>query len=129
MSDTKGHALGLRRYLEREAPVDQPISIHLTGCPNSCAQHRVGDIGLLGVRIPQGDTSIEGYHIYVGGGSDHERGLGREIAKSVPSAEVPGALANLLRTYMARRAAGESFLDFARRHAAAVLASMLEAVP
>ena len=120
MSDTKGHALGLRRYLEREAPVDQPINIHLTGCPNSCAQHRVGDIGLLGVRIPQGDTSIEGYHIYVGGGSGHERGLGREIAKSVPSAEVPGALANLLRTYMARRAAGESFLDFARLRGVAV---------
>ena len=49
-TDTKGQALAIAQYLESRVPLDQPINIHLTGCPNSCAQHYVGDIGLLGSR-------------------------------------------------------------------------------
>src|SRR2546422_134711 len=48
-SNTKGHALELIKFLEKKFELDQPINIHLTGCPNSCAQHYMGDIGLLGV--------------------------------------------------------------------------------
>ena len=47
-TDTKGHALELINYLEKRVKLDQPVNIHLTGCPNSCAQHYMGDIGLLG---------------------------------------------------------------------------------
>ena len=126
-TNTKGHAVEIGRYLERHVVLDRPINIHLTGCPNSCAQHYVGDIGLLGVPVPQGDASIEGYHIYVGGGTDHERGLGREIARNVPFPKVPKVLAALLDTYLAERASGESFLNFARRHDVDALQRMVGA--
>jgi ferredoxin-nitrite reductase len=46
-SDTKGHAEEIARWCETRVALDGPINIHLTGCHHSCAQHYVGDIGLL----------------------------------------------------------------------------------
>jgi ferredoxin-nitrite reductase len=93
--------------------MDQPVNIHLTGCPHSCAQHYVGDIGLLGTKV--GEDAIEGYAIYVGGGAGAERDLGREIYPALPMAEVPRRVEGLLRAYLARREGAESFHDFAKR--------------
>ena len=67
-SNTKAHALELASYLEKRVELDQPINIHLTGCPNSCAQHYMGDIGLLGTKVKVSGESLEGYHVFVGGG-------------------------------------------------------------
>jgi len=112
-TDTKGQALALAQHLESRIALDRPVTIHLTGCPNSCAQHYVGDIGLLGLKV--GEDMVEGYAIYVGGGAGVERGLGREVYAALPMAEVPRRVEGLLRLYLAeRRGAGESFLDFTR---------------
>jgi ferredoxin-nitrite reductase len=68
------------------------------------------------MQVPQGDRSVEGYHVYLGGGLEQERGLGREFARNVPFEELPPLLERLLLGYQARRVAHESFVDFARRH-------------
>jgi ferredoxin-nitrite reductase len=115
-TDTKGQALRLSSYLDQRIKLDEPINIHLTGCPNSCAQHCVADIGLLGMQVPQGDRSVEGYHVYVGGGLQQERGLGRELARNVPFEQVSPLVERLLLAYQAQRIPQESFVDFARRH-------------
>jgi ferredoxin-nitrite reductase len=115
-TDTKGQALLLAQYLDERVQLDTPIDIHLTGCPHSCAQHYIADIGLLGVQVPLGEGSIEGYHVYVGGGTEQARGLGREIAKNIPFGELPPLLERLLRAYGEQRKPEEAFLDFARRH-------------
>jgi ferredoxin-nitrite reductase len=126
MSDTKGHAFAIRRALDKSVSIDTPINIHLTGCPNSCAQHYIGDIGLLGVQVPtEGGASIEGYNIILGGASGRDRVLGRDIAKGLPADEVPAALARLLNAYAAARKAGEGFVAFTRRHDEAALRAML----
>src|SRR5580700_7125144 len=64
MSNTKQHASDIAAWCETRVQVDSPVNIHLTGCPNSCAQHYIGDIGLLGVKVKGED----GYHVFVGGG-------------------------------------------------------------
>ncbi len=113
-TDTKGQALALARDLENRLVLDQPVNIHLTGCPHSCAQHYVGDIGLLGAKI--GEDAVEGYAVYVGGGAGAERGLAREIYPPLPMAEMPRRVEGLLRLYLAeRREPSESFVAFARR--------------
>jgi ferredoxin-nitrite reductase len=112
-TDTKGQALQLAAHLDSRVALDQPVNIHLTGCPHSCAQHYVGDIGLLGTKV--GEDAIEGYAIYVGGGAGAERDLGREIYPALPMAEVPRRVEGLLRAYLARRDGAESFHDFAKR--------------
>jgi ferredoxin-nitrite reductase len=120
-TDTKGQALQLSRYLDERIKLDTPINVHLTGCPNSCAQHCVADIGLLGmqVQVPQGnqgDRSVEGYHVYLGGGLEQERGLGREFVRNVPFEQMPPLVERLLLGFQAQRYPRETFVEFARRH-------------
>jgi len=124
-TDTKGQALALAAHLDQAIALDRPVNIHLTGCPHSCAQHYIADIGLLGTKI--GEDAIEGYTIYVGGGAGAERGLGREIYAAVPMAEMPRRIEALLRAYREHRAAGESFHDFARARAVDELRRLAEA--
>ena len=58
-ADTKGHALKLASYLEEEIELDQPINIHVTGCHHSCAQHYIGDIGLISCKVKVDGESVE----------------------------------------------------------------------
>src|SRR5205085_7976911 len=107
LADTKRHALAIADYLEPRIALDAPLNIHLTGCPNSCAQHYVGDIGLLATKVDLGgDAEAEGYHLVIGGGSGAELGLGREIARDIPAEALPERLETLLRGYLGRREAG-----------------------
>jgi ferredoxin-nitrite reductase len=117
LSDTKRHGLALIDHLDARLALDQPINIHLTGCPNSCAQHYVGDIGLLATKVEKSeDEEVEGYHIVVGGGSGPELAIGREICRSVPAEEMPHRIEMMLRGYLQQRQPGESFHDFTKRH-------------
>ena len=54
-ADTKRNGNEIVSHIEPRVPMDQPINVHLTGCPNSCAQHYIGDIGLIGVKVPIGE--------------------------------------------------------------------------
>jgi ferredoxin-nitrite reductase len=115
LSDTKRHGLALIDHLDAQVALDQPINIHLTGCPNSCAQHYVGDIGLLATKVESGDEEVEGYHIVVGGSGD-ELQLGREVFRSVSAEDLPQRIETMLRSYLAQRLPGERFHDFTNRH-------------
>jgi ferredoxin-nitrite reductase len=118
-SNTKGHALRLADHLELRLPVDQPVNIHLTGCHHSCAQHYIGDIGLLAQRVERGEDTVEGYHVYIGGGAaaTNEQAMAREYALSVPFDDLPLLVERLLGAWLAHRAtAAESFFEFCRRY-------------
>jgi ferredoxin-nitrite reductase len=113
-ADTKRHAMQIADYLDGRVELDQPINIHLTGCPHSCAQHYVGDIGLIATKV--GDDAVEGYHVYVGGGYGAQQGIGRELVRNVIADDVPAVIERVLRTYLAKRASPEqTFLEFVRR--------------
>ena len=111
-TDTKGHALELVKYLEERLDLDQPVNIHFAGCPHSCAQHYMGDIGLLGVKKGGGEC----YHVSVGGGFGNRAAIGRPILQAVPFDELKPAVEHVLQVYLHLRAAGESFQAFTARH-------------
>jgi ferredoxin-nitrite reductase len=117
-ADTKHDAASIADHCDAAAPVDTPINIHLTGCHHSCAQHYIGDIGLVGARVPvneEGDT-VAGYHILAGGGFGEDAGIAREIFQNVTADEAPRRVASMLRAYRKARATdAETFLAFARR--------------
>ncbi|HVH76857.1 MAG TPA: NirA family protein [Stellaceae bacterium] len=127
LSDTKRHAIELADYLDARLRLDEPLNIHLTGCPNSCAQHYVGDIGLLATKVDKGETEVEGYHLLVGGGSGDGAGLAHEICRSLPADEVPRRVEAILRGYLDGRRPQESLRDFARRHSVEELARLAAA--
>jgi ferredoxin-nitrite reductase len=128
-SDTKGHAEDIARWCEARVALDGPVNIHLTGCHNSCAQHYIGDIGLIGARVEtseEGDT-VEGYHIMVGGGFGPDAALGREIYRDVKAEDAPRTVEKMLKAYLAHRSSNEeTFLAFSRRHEIDVLKAMCE---
>ena len=131
-SNTKGHALRLADYLESRVAVDLPINIHLTGCHHSCAQHYVGDIGLLACKVGQGEESVEGYHVYIGGGaaSTAEQAMAREYAQSVVFDDLPPLLERLLAAWLAHRATpAETFFEFCRRQEIAELRDLANRAP
>ena len=128
-SDTKSHAEAIARWCEDRVELDSPVNIHLTGCHNSCAQHYIGDIGLLGARVPTSDDgdTVEGYHILVGGGFGADAALGREIFHDVKADDAPKTVERMLKGYLAHRAScEETFLAFTRRHELDALRAMFE---
>jgi ferredoxin-nitrite reductase len=113
-SDTKGHAIAMMDYLDKRVKLDRPVTIHFTGCAHSCAQHFMGDIGLLGTKA-KGESG-EGYHITVGGGFGENRKVGRQIFSAVPFESLGETLESMLKAYLARRQVDESFHVFCNRH-------------
>ena len=115
-SDTKRHAEDIAQWCELRVTLDGPVNIHLTGCHHSCAQHYIGDIGLLACKVEDGEEQIEGYHVYVGGGFGPDAALGREIYRDVKAKDAPRVIEGMLKGYLAHRAAcDETFLAFSRR--------------
>ena len=126
-SDTKRHAEEIARWCEARVELDGPVNIHLTGCHHSCAQHYIGDIGLLACKVQDSEDAdaIEGYHIMVGGGFGPDAGLARELFRDVTAEDTPRTIERMLKTYLARRASrDESFQTFTRRHEIPALAEM-----
>ena len=127
---TKEHALDLAAQLEAQLTLDAPINIHLTGCHHSCAQHYIGDIGLMAVKVSRGEDEepIEGYTIVVGGGYAENARIGRELWRDVPFDACGGKIEGLLRAYLgARSSPDESFQAFAGRHERDSLKALAEA--
>ena len=115
-ANTKGHAIALADYLEKKVTLDQPVNIHVTGCPNSCAQHYMGDIGLLGTKAKVMGESVDGYHVFVGGGFGVNQAVGRQIFTAVAFEDLKLTVEKMLKGYQRRRHEGESFQAFTARH-------------
>ncbi len=125
---TKEDALAIAAHCEPRITLDQPVNIHLTGCHNSCAQHYIGDLGLIGAKVPVGEDgdTVPGYHVFVGGGFGIEGGIGREFRTNVKAEEAPALVEAILRTWQTHRATpDESFVAFARRHEIAALQALV----
>ncbi|KRE24824.1 ferredoxin--nitrite reductase [Bosea sp. Root483D1] len=116
---TKEDALAIAAHCEPRITLDQPVNIHLTGCHHSCAQHYIGDLGLIGAKVPvneDGDT-VPGYDLLVGGGYGVDGGMARPFREKVRAEEAPALVEAILRTWQVHRvSAEESFVAFARRH-------------
>jgi ferredoxin-nitrite reductase len=115
-ADTKGHALTLAEYLDNRVQLDQPVNIHLTGCPHSCAQHYMGDIGLLGTKVKRAGETVDGYHVFLGGGFGKHQAVGRQVFNGIPHDELPPLIEKVLRGYLRHRQPGENFQAFTTRH-------------
>ena len=126
-TDTKGQALALADFLSARVSLDQPVNIHLTGCPNSCAQHYIGDIGLQGARVNVGGATVEGYNIVFGGGSGADSMIAKEVFKGIAFAEIPRLLEHVLKVYQARKQSNETFAAFTQRHQVKELQEMFSA--
>lgn len=116
---TKENADEIATWCEARVQLETPVNIHLTGCHHTCAQHYIGDIGLIGARVPvndEGDT-VDGYHVLVGGGYGMDAAIARELYQNVKADEVPQVVEQILKTFIAHRSSEhETFVEFTRRY-------------
>lgn len=128
---TKESADEIVNWCEDKVQVDTPVNIHLTGCHHSCAQHYIGDIGMIGARVPindDGDT-VDGFNVLVGGGYGDQGMMARELYQNVKSEDAPKLVERMLKAYVANRSAeSETFAAFANRHEPEALRKMAEEV-
>jgi ferredoxin-nitrite reductase len=104
--ETKNRALAMVQELEQEVELSQPVRIHWTGCPNSCGQPQVADIGLMGTKVRKDGKTAEGVDLYMGGKVGKDAHLGACVQKSIPCDDLKPVLKNLLIEQFGARSKG-----------------------
>ena len=113
ISETKSFTRWLVEELEGRLPAfDQQLKLHVTGCPNSCGQHWIADIGLEGKKIKHDGRMVDAYYFCVGGAVGKHAAIGRPVGYRVPATEVPAALERLLASYLEERGPGENLRSY-----------------
>ncbi len=102
--ETKNRAVALIRELEAELNLDRPVRIHWTGCPNSCGQPQVADIGLMGTKVRKDGKTVEGVDIYMGGKVGKDAHLGSCVTKGIPCDDLKPILRDLLISHFGAQA-------------------------
>jgi sulfite reductase (ferredoxin) len=116
--ETKARAHSLVDELERRIPeLDTPISVHVNGCPNSCARIQVADIGLKGQLVMNAaGEQVEGFQVHLGGGVGLDAGFGRKLrGHKVTADDLPDYVERVVRHYLDDREDGERFATWAVR--------------
>jgi sulfite reductase beta subunit-like hemoprotein len=106
------------RLLEMDIqdPLSRKVHINMSGCPNGCGQHHLGNIGFYGASIKVGDKTIPAYIPHVGGWhANGEVVYGTRLKSRLPAKRVPDAVERWIRFYEAERQDGEEFVPFAER--------------
>jgi len=126
LTETKGFAAWLVDELEHRLPgFDEHVKLHVTGCPNSCGQHWIADIGIEGKKARVDGALVDAYYFCVGGAVGRHQAIARPVGYRVAASEVPAAVERLLRAYLTERRADEGFRPFCARHTDAELRGFL----
>jgi len=96
MIETKQYAVSVIDAVEAKIDVPTPVRIHWTGCPNSCGQPQVADIGLMGAKVRKDGQTVEAVDIFMGGTVGKDAKLGEKVMKGVPLSDLDGVLVELL---------------------------------
>lgn len=105
-----------QRLADLNATLDVPVTVHLNGCPNSCARIQVADIGFKGQMVDDGDGPVEGFQVHLGGSLGLDSGFGRKLRQhKVTSAELGDYIERVVRRFIAQRNPGERFAEWAVR--------------
>ncbi|MFI9454419.1 nitrite/sulfite reductase [Amycolatopsis sp. NPDC052450] len=120
--ETKARAIELVTELEKrladiQAEIENPVTVHLNGCPNSCARVQTADIGLKGQIVTDEDgNQVEGFQVHLGGGLGLDAGFGRKLrGHKVTASELTAYVERVVRAYIAGREPGERFAQWVLR--------------
>jgi len=127
--ETKARAVQWARELDRRLGPDETgqgvVRMHFSGCPASCAQPQIADIGFRGETAHRGDAIVEAVDVGLGGSLGTDAAFIDFVEGAKPVSEVPDALVGLLTRYRAERRDGEAFHQWCRRLPNTELRAML----
>lgn len=117
LTETKGFARWLTEELDQRLPgFQEQLKLHITGCPNSCGQHWIADIGIEGKKIKVDGLTVDAYYFCVGGAVGQFASIARPVGYRCAASKVPDAIERLLREFNEQRRSGENLRQFFARH-------------
>jgi sulfite reductase (ferredoxin) len=117
LTETKGFARWLTQELEERLPDFQEyLRLNITGCPNSCGQHWIADIGIEGKKTKSNGRMVDAYYFCVGGSVGQFASIARPVGYRCAAADVPDAIERLLNAFGEERESGENLRRFLARH-------------
>jgi sulfite reductase (ferredoxin) len=126
LTETKGFARWLTNELEERLPdFQEQLRINVTGCPNSCGQHWIADIGIEGKKIKEDGRMVDAYYFCVGGSVGQFASIARPVGYRCAASDVPDAIERLLTGFNERREQGENLRRFLERHSNEDIRSIL----
>jgi sulfite reductase (ferredoxin) len=116
LTDTKGFARWLSAELDERLPgFAEQIKLHITGCPNSCGQHWIADIGIEGKKIKSDGKMVDAYYFCVGGSVGQIASIARPVGYRCAATDVPDAIERLIVNFQEDRDADEDLRTFLAR--------------
>ncbi len=116
LTETKGFARWLTHELEERLPdFQEQLRLNITGCPNSCGQHWIADIGIEGKKIKVEGRMVDAYYFCVGGSVGQFASIARPVGYRCAATDVPDAIERLLAGFNERREDGENLRRFLAR--------------
>jgi sulfite reductase (ferredoxin) len=126
LTETKGFARWLTQELEERLPdFEEQLRLNITGCPNSCGQHWIADIGIEGKKIKVDGRMVDAYYFCIGGGVGQFASIARPVGYRCAASDVPDAIERLLAEFNDRRGPGENLRLFLARHSSEEIRSIL----
>jgi sulfite reductase (ferredoxin) len=126
LTETKGFARWLTQELEERLPnFQEQLRLNITGCPNSCGQHWIADIGIEGKKIKVDGRMVDAYYFCIGGSVGQLASIARPVGYRCAAADVPDAIERLLVSFEERRESGENLRRFLARHSNEDIRSIL----
>jgi sulfite reductase (ferredoxin) len=117
LTETKGFARWLSEELDQRLPgFQEQLKLHVTGCPNSCGQHWIADIGIEGKKLKVDGRMVDAYYFCVGGSVGEFASIARPVGYRCAASEVPNAIERLLYEFNEQREPGENLRRFFARH-------------
>jgi sulfite reductase (ferredoxin) len=117
ITEVKGFSRWLVEELDARLPgFDHHLKLNITGCPNSCGQHWIADIGIEGKKVKVDGKFEDAYYFCVGGSVGKFASIARPVGYRCRAAEVPAAIERLLRRYLEMREPREDLRLFLARH-------------
>lgn len=125
ITETKARSKQIIEYLEKRVRLEEPLRLHITGCPNACAQYQIGQIGLMGCKVKVDGQVVDAYDVYVGARLGRGAAFNHVVSRRVPATECAKRLEQLLLGYAAQRKGAERFTDWCARVGDAAVAQLL----
>ncbi|MBM7649813.1 ferredoxin-nitrite reductase [Bacillus ectoiniformans] len=116
LTETKERMKRIAEYLDQEVEIDVPIRIHMVGCPNSCGQRQIADIGLQGVMVRNKDKQmVQAFEINVGGTLLNDGTFNQKLKGKIPGDDLPKILKEFLIYFKETKQANETFYEYVNR--------------
>ncbi len=127
--ETKERLRLIAEYLDEQLTLDVPVRLHMVGCPNSCGQRQIADIGLQGIKLKTKDKGmVEAFELYVGGTLLNGGVYNQKLKGKIDGNDLPSVLLQLLSYFKKEKQPGEPFYDFIGRVGLSALQEKLDEI-